>query len=46
MQYIDMLPNMNQQRFIQLFELRVKQPVINNPSILYKDYWRSAGFIK
>ena len=37
---IDVIPNMTQQQFIQLFDLNVRQPVINNPSMLYKNYWK------
>ena len=40
MRTIDAMPNMNQQQFIQLFDLNVRQPVINNPNMLYKNYWK------
>jgi len=39
MRLIDAMPDMNQQKFIIEFEIRVKQPVINNPYILNKTFW-------
>lgn len=39
MRIIDNMPNMNQQQFIIQFELRIKQPVIQNPDMLYRKYW-------
>jgi len=40
MREIDMTPGMNQEYFIQQFEIRVKQPVRNNPDMLNKNYWK------
>jgi hypothetical protein len=40
MRIIDAMPNMNQQQFINLFNLNVRQPVVNNPNMLYKNYWK------
>lgn len=34
-----MMPDMNQQRFINQFEQRVKVPIRNNPDMLYKKFW-------
>ena len=36
---IDRIPGMNQQLFLQNFEIRIKQPIRNNPAMLYKKYW-------
>ena len=36
---IDEMPGMNQQRFLQEFDFRIKQNVINNPEMLRKS-WR------
>jgi len=36
---IDKMPNMNTQNFIEQFNIHIKQPVINNPNMLYKNYW-------
>lgn len=41
MRMIDNMLNMNQQEFIHQFDIRVKQPVRNNPEILYKKYWNN-----
>ena len=40
MQIIDRMPNMNQTKFIDHFEQRVKVPVRNNPEMLYKNFWK------
>lgn len=40
MQIMDMMPDMNQARFIKEFEQRVKMPIRNNPDMLYKKYWQ------
>lgn len=40
MHTIDAMPNMNRQQFIHYFDLNVKQPVISNPDMLYKNYWK------
>ena len=37
---MDMMPDMNQARFIKEFEQRVKMPIRNNPDMLYKKYWQ------
>lgn len=37
---IDMMPDMNQRRFINQFEQRVKVPIRNNPDMLYKKFWQ------
>ena len=37
---IDAIPGMNQQQFIKLFDLNVRQPVIANPNMLRKFYWK------
>jgi RHS repeat-associated protein len=39
MRAIDAMPGMNQQQFIQQFNLKVIQPVNNNPTMLYKNFW-------
>lgn len=39
MNLIDQMPNMNQQKFILEFNLEIKQPVLNNPDMLRKNYW-------
>lgn len=39
MKTIDAIPNMNQQNFINQFNIRIIQPIKNNPDILYKKYW-------
>ena len=39
MNTIDATPGMNQQQFINSFDLNVKQPVMNNPTMLRKIYW-------
>jgi hypothetical protein len=31
---------MNQMKFIDHFEQKVKVPIRNNPDMLYKNYWR------
>jgi hypothetical protein len=36
---IDEMPGMNQQRFLQEFDFRIKQNVINNPEMLRKSWW-------
>lgn len=41
MRSIDIMTNMNQQEFIKQFNVRVIQPIRNNPDMLYKKYWRS-----
>ena len=38
MKTIDMMPDMNQGRFINQFEQRVKAPIRNNPEMLYKKF--------
>jgi len=40
MKIIDNMPNMNQGLFIEQFKINIRQPIINNPNMLYKDYWR------
>ena len=40
MRIIDNMPNMNQQKFLLEFDLRIKTPVRNNPDMLYKNYWK------
>ena len=40
MKIIDVMPNMNQGRFINQFEQRVKVPLQNNPEMLYKKFWQ------
>jgi hypothetical protein len=40
MNSISNTPGMNQQQFIQLFDLNVRQPVLQNPNMLYKIYWK------
>ena len=42
---IDQMSNGDQQLFLKYFENYVKQPVRNNPSILYKDYWLSVKYM-
>ena len=39
LQIIDMIPDMNQKLFLHYFEINIRQPIINNPSMLYKQYW-------
>ena len=39
MQEISKIANGNQNLFLYLFELSVKQPIRNNPDMLYKKYW-------
>ena len=39
MQEISKIANGNQNLFLNLFELMVKQPIRNNPDMLYKKYW-------
>jgi len=39
MEIIDMMPDMNQRRFINQFEKRVKVPIRNNPDMLNKKFW-------
>ena len=39
MEIIDMMPDMNQRRFINQFEKRVKVPIRNNPDMLNKNFW-------
>ena len=39
MRIIDMTPRMNQELFIEQFNLRVKLPVQQNPNMLRKNYW-------
>ena len=41
MRSMDIMTNMNQQEFIKQFNVRVIQPIKNNPDMLYKKYWRS-----
>lgn len=38
MREIDIIPNMNQQQFIIQFNIKIKQPVINNPDMLRKSF--------
>lgn len=33
-------PGMNQQQFINKFNIRVKHPVLSNPNMLRKSYWK------
>ena len=40
MKQIDAMPNMNQQNFIKQFNIKVIQPVKNNPEMLYKSFWQ------
>lgn len=40
MRQIDAIPGMNQQQFVEQFNLRIKQPVLNNPNMLRKIYWK------
>jgi len=40
MRTIDATPNMNQQLFIKQFNLNVRQPVLANPFMLRKKYWK------
>jgi hypothetical protein len=40
MKMIDKMPGMNQQNFIKYFNLKIKQPVLNNPQMLRKNYWK------
>ena len=40
MKLIDRMPDMNQMKFIDHFEQKVKVPIRNNPDMLYKKYWR------
>jgi hypothetical protein len=40
MRVIDAIPGMNQQQFIKAFDFNIKQPVINNPDMLRKSYWK------
>lgn len=37
---IDQIPNMNQERFLIEFNMRIKSPVLKNPEILRKSYWK------
>ena len=46
MRAIDAIPNMNRELFIRTFRKCVIEPVIENPQILYKDYWISKGIYK
>ena len=39
MRIIRDMPGMNQQKFLHQFDIRVKQVVIKNPQIMYKNYW-------
>ena len=41
MRAIDNMLDMNQQKFIHQFEIKVKQPVRSNPEMLYKKYWEN-----
>jgi hypothetical protein len=38
---IDNTPQMNQREFLIQFDIRVKQPIRNNPEMLYKNYWKN-----
>lgn len=40
MKQIDAMPYMNQQNFIKQFNIKVIQPVKNNPEMLYKSFWQ------
>jgi RHS repeat-associated protein len=40
MRTISNTPGMNQQQFIKAFDLKIRQPVINNPNMLRKFYWK------
>lgn len=42
-QKIDQMPNMNQQRFIEEFNIKVIQPVKEHPEMLYKNYWNNIN---
>ena len=46
MEAIDAMPGMNRDLFISKFRQCVIEPVIDNPQMLYKDYWRSIGVYK
>jgi hypothetical protein len=39
MRLIDKMPGMNQQRFLEEFDIRIKQPIIDNPEMLRKSWW-------
>ncbi len=39
MRLIDKMPGMNQQRFLEEFDIRIKQPIIDNPEMLRKAWW-------
>ena len=41
MNAIDAIPNMNQSKFLYEFNLRIVQPVRNNPDMLYNNYWKN-----
>lgn len=41
MRIIDKMPNMNQYEFVNQFNIRVKQTIINNPEMLSKSFWQS-----
>ena len=38
---IDKSSQMNKQKFLIQFDIRVKQPIRNNPEMLYKNYWKN-----
>ena len=40
MRLIDNMPNMNQQLFMEQFNIRVIQPINQHPEMLYKKFWR------
>ena len=36
----DKMPDMNQMKFINQFEQKVKVPIRTNPNMLYRKYWQ------
>ena len=46
MRVIDAMPGMNRDLFVSKFRQFVIEPVIDNPQMLYKDYWMSVGVYK
>ena len=44
MNFITTIPEIDKTEFIQQFDLRVIQPVKQNPEMLYKKYWMKRYF--
>jgi hypothetical protein len=43
---IDKMSNGNVDLFMKNFEIYIKEPVRNNPPMLYSDFWRSNSSFK